>query len=123
MSSPQALEAVGVLVLEDDFYLAEDARRTLEEAGATVIGPFSDADEAIAAAEREKPSCALVDINLGDGPDFAPAKALIARGISIIFVTGYDAAVIPPELAAVPCLQKPVEPRHILDAIQSLSLH
>jgi FixJ family two-component response regulator len=108
-----------VLVLEDDYYLADDTAKALEEAGATVHGPFSDAADAIAFADREKPGCAVVDVNLGRGPNFAPARALLARGVSIIFVTGYDGEVIPEDLRTVPCLQKPVSEARLLSAVGS----
>ena len=62
-----------VLVLENDYFAADDERAALEAEGARVLGPFSQAGQAIAAAERARPDCALVDINLGSGPDFAAA--------------------------------------------------
>lgn len=117
MSSCSSLRFAKVLVLEDDFYLADDTREALEIAGATVVGPFSDAADAIVAVDRQKPTCALVDINLGRGANFAPAKALLARGVPVIFVTGYEPEIIPAELQAAPVLQKPVETQAIIEAI------
>jgi DNA-binding response OmpR family regulator len=116
----QPLKDFSVLVLEDDYYLADDARRTLEAAGAEVIGPFRDAGAAVAALDQSTPTCALVDINLGGGPDFGPARTLVARGVPIVFITGYDAEVIPPEFRHAPCLQKPVEGRKIVSAVGAL---
>ncbi|MCR5876901.1 response regulator [Phenylobacterium sp. J426] len=119
--SPQIqLVGVEVLVLEDDYYLADDARRTLENAGARVIGPFYDPDHAVQAAEARKPTCALVDINLGDGLSFVAAERLQAGGVPIIFVTGYDAEMIPPALQDAPRLQKPIEPHAVLQAVRTV---
>src|SRR3546814_2353211 len=39
------LAGCSVLVIEDNFFLAEDARDTLERAGATVLGPVSNAED------------------------------------------------------------------------------
>ena len=111
------LSGVSVLILEDDYYLADDAAQALQEAGATVLGPCSDAAEAIALADRKKPGCALVDVNLGRGPNFAPARALLARGVSIIFVTGYDEDVIPEDLRNLPCVNKPVGAVRLVAAV------
>jgi hypothetical protein len=36
-----------VLVIEDDFYLADDAGQTLEDAGAGVLGPASNVEDAL----------------------------------------------------------------------------
>lgn len=118
MSIQADLQDIEVLVLEDDYYLADDARQTLEDAGARVVGPFSDEMEAVSAADERKPNCALVDINLGAGPSFAAAKALLARGVPIILVTGYDEDSIPPEFGEAPRLQKPVELHKILRAVR-----
>jgi len=120
MSSAIHLRDVEVLVLEDDFYLADDAKHTLEDAGARVVGPFADPAEAVSAAGARKPGCALVDINLGGGPNFTAAHALRAMGVPIIFLTGYDTEVIPEDLRDAPCLQKPIEPHRILKAVSSL---
>jgi len=117
-AGPQ-LKGLSILVVEDDFYLADDASRALACAGAKVIGPCADAEEAIALADREMPDCALLDVNLGDGLDFATARALAARGVPIVFVTGYDTEIIPRDLADAPCLQKPTDPRGIVAAVCS----
>lgn len=112
------LRGVTVLVLEDDYYLADDAAQTLAGAGALVLGPCRDGEDAVALAEQEKPNCALVDINLGVGPAFGHARALLAQGVRVIFLTGYDREVIPHDLAQQPCLQKPVDARVMVAAIE-----
>lgn len=96
-----------ILVVEDEYYLAADLSDVLTENGAVVMGPFADADAAIAAAERTAPTMALVDINLGSGPSFATPRYLKERGIPFAFITGYEESAVPPEFAAVPRLEKP----------------
>lgn len=117
------LHSCSVLVVEDQFLLAEDLRRLLNEAGAEVVGPFRDARSAIAAARQRRPTCAIVDINLGDGPDFDAAKALLAAGVSIVFVTGYEADVFPAALAHLPHVRKPARREDILTAVETLCSH
>jgi CheY-like chemotaxis protein len=113
-------ETLSVLVLERDSFVADDARRALQGAGARVVGPFQDAADAIAEVDRRPPSCALVDINLGRGPNFATARALIARGIPVVFITGYEAGPIPADLEKVPRLQKPVNGRKAIIAVKAI---
>lgn len=120
MSDATTLSGLSILVLEDDFFLAEDTREALEAAGGTVLGPFAKADEIEARLEEATPDCALVDVNLGYGPNFAPARMLMARGIPVIFVTGYDTAVMPDDLAGLPTLQKPTNPRKIVHTAAQL---
>lgn len=109
-----------VLVLEDDFYLADDARQILEDAGASVLGAFSTVKDALNLLDQTKPDCALVDVNLGAGPNFESARAIRSRDIPLIFMTGYDATTIPAEFANAPCLQKPADARRLLAVVAAL---
>jgi DNA-binding NarL/FixJ family response regulator len=109
-----------VLVLEKDAFVANDAIRALQDAGARVLGPFHDAADAIAEVDRRQPSCALVDINLGGGPNFAAARALIARGVPVVFITGYDTGPIPADLEKVPRLRKPVDGLKAIIAVKAI---
>lgn len=119
-SSHDRLSGLRVLVVEDDYFLAEDARHALESAGAQVLGPCGTLEDAQEAISTNRIDCALLDINLGNGPDFTAAKTLFERHVPVIFVTGYDPAVIPPDLAEVDCLQKPTSPHRIVQAVSRL---
>lgn len=114
------LEGLSVLILEDDSYLAFDSKQALEGQGASVMGPCATAVDAILLADAQAPDCALVDINLGGGASFTPARALLGRKIPIAFLTGYDPSVVPEDLKAVPCLMKPVESEQVIAAIERL---
>jgi DNA-binding response OmpR family regulator len=111
------LKGLSILVVEDDYYLADDAALALARAGAKVMGPCAGVEEAMALVDHERPDCVLLDVNLGRGLDFAPARALAAHGVPIVFITGYDPAVIPHDLAEAPCLEKPTDPRRIVAAV------
>lgn len=115
-----SLDGCAVLVVDDDFYLAENARNALEDAGATVLGPYGDEDEAIGSLEEQLPQCAVLDLNLGAGPSFVIARTLKLRGVPMVLVTGYDAGIIPPDLAGAPCLQKPVSNAQLVAAVTDL---
>ncbi len=118
--NPVSLDGLDVLVMEDDYYIADDMRQWLENAGARVLGPCPDAETALRQLEQHHADCAVVDVNLGQGPCFDPARDLLARGISVVLVTGYDAHVIPAELSHLPCLQKPTESYRIIKAVHDL---
>jgi two-component SAPR family response regulator len=117
MTQDTRLEGLTVLVVEDDYYLAEDAGAALTLAGARVLGPFAQFDEAQSAVSNIRPDCAVLDINLGNGPDFTSAEAMLSQGVPVMFVTGYDRATIPSELSHVQSLQKPVTGRAIVQAV------
>ena len=117
ISSPD-LNGLSVLRVEDDYYLASDEKAALEKAGARVIGPFADADEAAGLSAGQEIDCAVVDVNLGEGPSFGLARALHQRGVPFVFVTGYDQAVIPADLAEAERLEKPIRDRDLVAAVE-----
>jgi DNA-binding response OmpR family regulator len=114
------LNGCSVLVVDDDYYLAEDSRQALEEAGAAVVGPYGRADEALGSLQEQPPEFVVLDLNLGSGPNFEVARAVKARGLPMILVTGYDRNIIPPDLADTPCLQKPVSRTKLVQAVTEL---
>ncbi len=110
-----------ILVVEDDYYMALDTAAALGGAGAKVLGPCPSEDATLGLLEDEMPTHAVLDLNLGGGgPRFAIANELQRRGVPFIFLTGYDPDVIPPALADVPRLQKPVPFRAIVDSVSRL---
>lgn len=109
-----------ILVVEDEYLVAEDIACTLEELGYEVLGPVATIEEALALVESEKPDGVLLDANL-DGTSSAPIAAeLIARSVPFVVVTGYGSL----ELAAgaldrAPRLSKPFESSALDRAVRS----
>jgi PAS domain S-box-containing protein len=120
MTGESSLSGQRVLVVEDDYYLATDAARALQGAGAEVLGPFPTEEAARAEVEKRCPDAVVVDINLGAGPSFKLAEALKDRGVPFVFVTGYDQEMIPKEFDHIQRLEKPIQLRQIVNAISKL---
>lgn len=120
MSEASKLDGWRVLVVEDEFYLADDFRKWLENAGAVVAGPTGNVAEAAVILGSEKPDAAVVDINLGYGPTFELASKLRAEGVPFIFATGYDEASIPAQHVNTPRLEKPFGPEQLVRAVSGL---
>lgn len=113
-----ALRGRRVLVVEDEYLLAEDACMELDRLGAVVMGPVPTVREALdLVAGTPAPDAAILDINLGGEMAFPVADALRARGIPFVFATGYDAEVIPEAYAAVPRIEKPLGLREVTEAL------
>ncbi len=108
-----------VLIVEDEFYLAKDLQETLKAAGARLLGPFPGNAEARAALADETPAVAVLDVNLGQGPDFSLADELRGRGVPVIFFTGYDPEVIPARFTDLPRLEKPVDSSRLVRAAEA----
>ena len=116
-TSDLRLDGLSVLVLEDEYILGDEARSVLLRAGAQVMGPFETAGEALAAADLQRPDCALLDLHLGAGLDFETARALKRREVPLVFFTGYDMAVIPPDLRRERFVEKPAFMAAIVEVV------
>ena len=68
----------------------------LADAQCDVVGPFAQLSPALEAATTMRLDFALLDVNIGGVASFPLGDALQARGIPFIFLTGYDARVLPP---------------------------
>jgi CheY-like chemotaxis protein len=111
----QPLEGLRILVVEDEYLIADDVRDVLADAGATVLGPVPNvAAAASLVATEARLDAALLDINLGGSMVFDLADDLKDRAVPFVFATGYDSSAIPDRFADVPRLEKPVKGRSIV---------
>lgn len=85
-----------VLIVEDSYLLALTLQDMLTDAGADVVGIAPSVAVALNAMERHTIDIACLDINLGSETSFPVADALAMRGISFVFVSSYEADVLPP---------------------------
>lgn len=115
----RTLSGYRIIILEDDYYQAQDCRQLLETAGATVIAISATIPNLPALLEEGRIDAVLIDINLGHGLSFDFARALKAQGIPFVFLTGYDAAMLPDDLAGSGYLTKPADAARIMAALAS----
>jgi ActR/RegA family two-component response regulator len=105
------LQGRRLLVVEDDYFIAAELARSLERMGAEVVGPAGSVADALGLIESgEHPfDGAVLDIHLGDERVYPVADALAARRVPFVFLTGYDAVVIPEAYADATRCEKPVD--------------
>jgi DNA-binding response OmpR family regulator len=120
MNDNSPLSGVRVLVVEDDWLLAMDLEDTLIDAGAVVAGRCQTLDDAMARANVDDFTIAVLDFSLG--PDMASpvARRLVRRGVPFIFYTGKSTR--EPGLAEWrdwPIVEKPASPRVLVSALRS----
>jgi len=119
--SPGPLSGRRVLVIEDEYFLADDIMRALTALGARVIGPYGDLDEATAVVDRDVAiDAAIVDINLRDEMVFPLARVLRSRKVPLVFTTGYDKSSIMPEFQDVQLWGKPLDLRAMVRELTTL---
>ena len=85
-----------ILVVEDEFFLADEIASALSAVGAQVAGPAGSVAAAMKIVEAGTMlHAALLDVNLVGEKVFSVADSLLQRGTPFVFATGYDADVIP----------------------------
>ena len=107
-SAIPALAGRRLLVVEDEFFVAEHIAMLLEDFGCDVVGPVGMIEQALDAVAGGGLDGALLDANL-DGTSSAPiAAALRTASVPFIVVTGYGALKLDDDiLDSAPRLIKP----------------
>lgn len=117
MKTPK-LNGRRILVVEDDYMIAQDVRRDLEEAGAIVVGPAPTVDAALRLLDiGSEIHAGVLDVNLGKGKSFPVAEALERRGIPFLFATGYNSADIPVEWRHAKVAMKPLRTAFVVELL------
>ncbi|HEX8572432.1 MAG TPA: response regulator [Allosphingosinicella sp.] len=114
------LSGARILIVEDEYYLAEDLAGVLKGAGAEVVGPVGSLRQAEAPVAAGGLDGALIDMNLRGEPAFDLAERLKDAGIPFVIVSGYSREALPPSLAEAPRLEKPVDSAHAVAALARL---
>lgn len=104
------LSGLRILVVEDNYMVAQLLSEILENLGCVVIGPFPTAQSGLLASENNILDGAVLDANLGDGATSAPvAAALKAAAVPFLVATGYGSLALSDEtLDRAPRIAKPI---------------
>jgi CheY-like chemotaxis protein len=103
-----------ILLVEDEFLIGFALKAEITAHGHRVVGPVATGQDAVLAAERERPDLLLMDVRIAGSMDGVEAARLI-RAFSkapIFFMTGYSGEELlerTQDLAPVEVLQKPFE--------------
>ena len=114
------LDGMRVLVAEDNVILSMHLAGLLEDAGATVMGPFPFAEEALGALDKERPDAAMLDFELGEGSSAPIAERLMQAGVPFAFFTSHEAADLKPWSDTVPVLAKPADQAGVLSVMSEI---
>ena len=107
-----------VLIVEDNLFLALGLVRLLRPKGVEIIGPVATVKEALAVVNNsERIDGAVLDINLRGELVYPVVDALRPKGVRIMFMTAYDETWVKPAYADIPCLQKPIMPERLMQAL------
>ncbi|MGE7369057.1 response regulator [Neorhizobium sp. NPDC001467] len=98
-----------ILIVEDEYFLADETRQKLEQLGAIVVGPAANVQDALDLIASSKIDGAILDVHLGDEFVFPVAEELEQADVPFVFATGYDPEVIPARFAGFALSGKPTE--------------
>jgi CheY-like chemotaxis protein len=110
-----------VLVVEDEYFIAEEIVGALQDLGAEILGPISemgDAFQALSAAGRI--DAAVLDVNVHGELIYPLADALTKRGVLFVFSTGYDTDSMKPLYGHVPRWEKPFDTNALAHALAQM---
>ena len=112
-----------ILIVEDDFLVANEVEIALSDAGFDIVGVAAAAAEAVELAESQKPALVVMDVRLAGERDGIHAALEIFRtlGIRCIFATAYyDQYLLERARPAMPLgwLQKPYSMPSLVNAVR-----
>lgn len=110
MSKTRLFAGRCILVVEDEYFIADDLIRLLRSEGAEIVGPLSEVGEGVrVAGSARRIDAAVLDINLHGDAAYPVADALRERGVPFVFATGYADGLIPAAYGEVPRIEKPYD--------------
>jgi CheY-like chemotaxis protein len=106
---PLDLAGLRAFVVEDEALVLMTLEDMLADLGCEVVASASRVEEALRLARDTAADVALLDVNVAGMRIDPVAELLAARGIPIVFVTGYEAPSLPQGLARTTRVGKPFQ--------------
>ena len=111
-----------ILVAEEEYFIADNVARVLEQLGADGLGPVSTLGGALTLLEvLDRVDGAVLDINLHDEAVQPLLDALEARGIPYVFAIDDGEAAIPTQYQDVPRWTKPYQLEDLVTQLGAFS--
>ncbi len=109
-----------VLIVEDEYFLADDLAQALRASGAAIVGPVGTVNEAIEQLGGGDVDAAILDIRLWDETTYSLAEQLIRKEIPVVFTTGYGAEAVPVHFRHIERWQKPIDVEELVSHLADL---
>jgi DNA-binding NtrC family response regulator len=117
MASVDAIGGARVLIVEDEYLIADDLARSLREAGGVPVGPVNNIAEAEELVRRRDVDAAIVDLNLRGTMASEFVRRLANADLPCLIVSGYGGDAVPESLSGIARLEKPVSPAAVISAL------
>lgn len=109
-----------ILVVEDEFFIAQEIAGALASAGFEVLQPCFTVPQALAKLEGDGCDAAILDAFLRNESSLPVVKVLADRGIPFAVVTGFSISQLPAEMALAPVISKPLNSEDLIAVLDRL---
>jgi DNA-binding response OmpR family regulator len=111
-----------ILVVEDEYFIADEVANGLRAAGAEVLGPFPTIERARRGmvAQTGRVDAAVLDLNLAGQSSVELIRSLRQAEIPVLIATGYDTAHLAPDVRQLPRCEKPFNSAALLETLAGL---
>ena len=116
----RSLRGLIALILEDEYYLAQELKEILVSSGASIVRMSGDIDDALLQIAQIDFSLALLNLNIHGKMAYNVADELKRRDIPFAFVSGYEGTKIPQRFQEIPNWGKLYDDKLIVAEIQHL---
>ena len=120
LASDKILQGCRVLIVEDQFLIAEEMSAIIRGLGAEVVGPSATIGASLQLLRNTRVDLAILDINLDGEQVYVVAQELRNHDIPFFFATGYEPWVVSLQFQDAPHLEKPVNSFSLIQAIATL---
>ncbi len=117
---PDAIADKRILIVEDDYLIAEALANWFASAGAHIVGPASSVTSALEALRGELPHAAVLDVLLDGETAYPVAEFLTEHDIPFVFATAFS-SVVPPHYRRVRIFEKPVALPELAHSVAELA--
>lgn len=121
MNGTKPLAGECILIVEDDAVQALDLSGGLTDAGAAILGPAANMNEAAGLLSRTACSAAILDLRVGDRNATSLAQHLLEQRIPFIIYTGYpDSAFFRSDWGGYRLISKPSDINELIRTLADL---
>jgi DNA-binding NarL/FixJ family response regulator len=121
MREGRSLSGARILIVEDNFVVADALRFRLDSHGGRVRATAPNLERAFRALQEHDVDIAVLDIDLNGTSVVAFAEHLGSEGVPFVFLSGYgDDQLLPEPLRARPRFDKPVRDDQLVQKMMEL---
>jgi CheY-like chemotaxis protein len=100
---------VRLLIVEDEYFLAQDLADHFQSLGVKVLGPAGTVADALDILKSQEVEGAVLDVNLRGQRVYPVADVLLQKDVPFVFASGYGGELEPDAYTDVPRCIKPVD--------------